>query len=161
MKALFKQIAPVIFLSLLLFCPAHAQQASRHVEFETIAKYMNCGHIENKNYVITNKEDWEQLWEKVVSNSYPRPSAPDVDFSTHSIIAVFQGIKSSSGYAISVTKAVRSGRKLKIYVKDVSPADECKVLLVLTEPFEIILIDKLDDEDRVVFKVKRKITACP
>jgi hypothetical protein len=160
MKAPFNKLALSVLAALLFLSTALAQPESQAVEFETIAKYFNCGHTERKNYVITNKEDWEMLWDEVVSNSYPRPQAPDVDFSKHSLIAVFQGNQSSSGYSISVEKLVRRGKKLKVHVREVSPADACRVLLVITQPFEIILLDKLDEKESVRFKVKREITAC-
>src|SRR5215216_3978859 len=160
MKAPFNKTALSIIATLLFLSPAFAQPESRAVGFETIAKFLNCGHLEKKNYVITNNEDWQMLWDKVVSNSYPSPQAPDVDFSKHSLIAVFQGNQSSSGYSISVERLVKRGGKLKVHVREVSPADTCRVLLVLTQPFEIIRIDKVGDAESVRFKVKREITAC-
>lgn len=160
MKGPFIRIATFVITSLLLLSCASAQHANQPVGFETLAKYVMSGHTEKKNYVITSKEDWERLWDKVASNSYPRPAAPEVDFSKQSLIAVFQGSQPSSGYSISVERLVKSGKKLKVYVREVSPADECRVLLVLTQPFEIIRTDKIEDVDRVVFKVKQEITAC-
>jgi hypothetical protein len=160
MKALFIKIALVMIVLLSLLSPAMAQQLKHSVEFEAIAKYLSSGHIEKKNYVITNREDWQRLWEKVVAYSYPRPTAPEIDFSKHDLIAVFQGNQPSSGYSISVTKLIRSGKKLKVYVREVLPGDECRVLLVLTQPFEIIQTDKVADADRVVFKIKPEITVC-
>lgn len=160
MKAPAIRIAQALIVQLLLLSSAPAQQANQPIEFETIAKYFSSGHNEKKNYVITNSEDWESLWDKVVSNSYPRPAAPEVDFSKHNLIAVFQGSQPSSGYSISVTRLAKSGKKLKVYVKEVQPADECRVLLVITQPFEIIQTDKIENAGRVVFKIKRQITAC-
>jgi PrcB C-terminal len=160
MKAPFIRIVPLVIVSLLLSSPASARHTNQPVEFETLAKFFMSGHTEKKNYVITSKGDWESLWDKVVSRSHPRPAAPEVDFSKHSLIAVFQGNQPSSGYSISVYRLVKSGKKLKIYVREVLPADECVVMLVITQPFEIILTDKIEDVDRVVFKVKQDITPC-
>ena len=162
MKAPIKKIVLAVILSLSFLSPSPAlSAASQPIDFETLVKYINCGHIEKNNYVITNKEDWEELWDKVVSRSFPRPAAPDVDFSKLSVIAVFQGNQSSSGYSISVTRLVKSSKKLKVHVREVSPSDACVVLLVITQPFEIILTDKIDYPEKVVFKVKHEITACP
>jgi hypothetical protein len=33
-------------------------------------------------------------------------------------------------------------------------------LLVITQPFELIRTEKIEDADRVRFKVEREITAC-
>lgn len=160
MKAPLIRIAPLMILSLLLSRPVSAQQLSKAVEFDTLAKNVMSGHAEKMNYVITSKEDWEMLWDKVSSIYHPRPPAPEVDFSNESVIAIFQGSQPSSGYSTTVSKLVKSGKKLKVFVREVLPADDCAVLLVITRPYEIIRTEKVRDADRVVFKVKQDIKAC-
>jgi hypothetical protein len=100
------------------------------------------------------------LWDKISSIYLPRPPAPEVDFSNESIIAVFQGSQPSSGYSTAVTRLVKSGKKLKVFVREVLPANDCAVLLVITRPYEIIRTEKVKDADRVVFKVKQDIKVC-
>src|SRR5215210_7471130 len=102
MKAPLIRTLPLVIVSLLLSPQASARRMNQPVEFETLAKFFMSGHTEKKNYVITSKEDWETLWDKVVSRSNPRPAAPEVDLSKHSLVAVFQGNQPSSGYSISV-----------------------------------------------------------
>jgi protease stability complex PrcB-like protein len=139
---------------------ATGQELERKAEFETIAKSFASGHPDKTSYVITTREEWERLWDAALSNTYPRPPAPEMDFTQHSIIAVFQGNQPSSGYDISITKIVRSGKKLKIHVKEVSPDLPCKVLLVITQPFQIIQTERIDDAGKVKFKVTPKVTRC-
>lgn len=139
---------------------ATGQELERKAEFETIAKSFASGHPDKTSYVITTREEWGRLWDTTLSNTYPRPPAPEIDFIQHSIIAVFQGNQPSSGYDISITKIVKSGKKLKVYVKEVSPDLPCKVLLVITQPFQIIQTEKIDDAAKVKFKIKQTITRC-
>ena len=157
--------AAPFFMSLLallfsLSTDARGQEVERKVEFETIAKSFASGHSEKVSYVVTTREEWETLWNATLSNTYPRPAAPEIDFNEHSIIAVFQGSQPSSGYDISITKLVKSGKKLKVHVKEVSPDLPCKVILVITQPFQIIQTEKITDASKVRFKVKSKITRC-
>src|ERR1044071_4637030 len=150
----------LIALLFLLSTAARGQELERKAEFETLAKNFSSGHPEKMSYVVTTREEWEALWDATLSNTYPRPPAPEIDFNEHSIIAVFQGNQPSSGYDISITKLVKSGKKLKIHVKEVSPDMPCKVILVITQPFQIIQTEKITDASKVKFKVKSQITRC-
>lgn len=152
----------ISLMALLFLLPtvATGQEPERKAEFETIAKSFASGHPEKMSYVVTTREEWEMLWDATLSNTYPRPPAPEIDFNEHSIIAVFQGNQPSSGYDISIAKLVKSGRKLKVHVKEVSPDLPCKVILVITQPFQIIQTEKITDASKVRFKVKSKITRC-
>lgn len=143
----------------LLSATAQGQQA-RKVEFETIAKSFACGHASKTNYVVTTKEEWESVWNAAYANTYPAPPAPDLDFNRHSIIAVFQGFQPSSGYDISVTKLAKSGKRLKIHVKEVVPDMPCKVLLVITQPFQIIQTQKINHPEKVKFVMKQDLKLC-
>lgn len=147
-------------LLFLLSTAAMGQEVERKTEFETIAKSFASGHSERTSYVVTTREEWETIWDAALANTFPRPPAPEIDFNEHSIIAVFQGNQPSSGYDISITKVMMSGKKMKIYVKEVLPDLPCKVLLVITQPFQIIQTEKIADASKVKFKVKSKITRC-
>jgi hypothetical protein len=76
------------------------------------------------------------------------------------VIAVFEGDEPSSGYNISISKLVKSGKKLKVVVKEVVPADACKVLLVITQPVHIIVTNRVSDPDAVTFKMKLQLKEC-
>ncbi|HKP88090.1 MAG TPA: protease complex subunit PrcB family protein [Blastocatellia bacterium] len=158
-KAASLSISLAAFL-LLLPASARGQEQERKAEFETIAKSFACGHAGKTNYVVTTREEWEKVWSAAHANAYPIPPAPEVDFAGRSIIAVFQGDQPSSGYDISVTKLVRSGKKLKVHVREVSPDLPCKVLLVITQPFQIILTEKIDHPEKVKFKTKQELKLC-
>jgi protease stability complex PrcB-like protein len=145
---------------LLMSAGVRGQEQQRKAEFETIAKNFACGHAAKANYVVTTREEWEKVWNAAYANSYPIPPAPDVDFAEHSIIAVFQGNQPSAGYDISITKLVRSGKKLKIHVRELAPDLPCKVLLVITQPFQIIQTEKIDRPEKVKFVVKQTLKLC-
>jgi hypothetical protein len=148
-------------LVLVIVPAATGQEASRKVKFETVARHLSSGHWEKKNYLINNKEEWERVWAIATSNSYPPPSAPEIDFSTRSVIAVFQGSQPSDGYSISINKLKKTENSFKIVVTESMPEDTCKVLMVVTQPFHIIETERIENGDEIVFKVKRNIRRCP
>jgi len=144
---------------------ASAQEAeepvsARVITFGTVLKHFTCGHSQAATYVINDNDAWQSLWKATMSNTFPIPPAPEVDFSQHSIVAVYQGNQPSSGYDVSIQRAVRSGKKVKIVVREVIPEDSCPVMLVITQPFHIILTDRVIDPEQTTFKIKTRVTHC-
>lgn len=145
-------------LILLLVTGGFGQEDARRVKHHTLTKHFTCAHSLRGFYAITDREAWERLWASLMYEG--GPPAPEVDFSRHSVVAVFQGDQRSSGFDISVSKIIREGGRVTVHVKEVIPEDACKVLMVITQPFHIVLTKKLDDPSGVEFKVKRRIKEC-
>ena len=139
---------------------ADAQETNRKLRFDTVAKHFSSGHWEKMNYVIMSKDEWDRVWALAMSNTYPLPPAPEIDFSKRSVIAVFQGFQPSDGYSVSITKIVRSDGAIKVTVRESMPADSCHVLMVVTEPYHIIELDRVEDANAVTFKIKKEIRDC-
>ncbi|HLF82974.1 MAG TPA: protease complex subunit PrcB family protein [Blastocatellia bacterium] len=152
-----RHIASLTFLVLIFGSIASGQLPPPSVPFETIEKYSFGGHREKNNYVITNREDWQSLWNVAHSNLEPRPPLPEVDFSERMIIAVFQGEQLTGGYTITVTDLVKKGRKLRVKVREVSPGASCGVVAALTQPYHIIETDKAR---KVRFDVQQETKDC-
>jgi hypothetical protein len=155
------QIIPILVASLLMaITPPSipAQESARRVKFQTVTKHFTCSHTAREFYAVTDSAAWNRLWGSLVYEG--GPPAPEVDFSRHSVIAVFQGDQRSSGFDITITKIVKRDGRVLVHVKEVIPEDACKVLMVITQPFHIVLTKKIDDPSLVDFKVKQKIKEC-
>ena len=158
LRVLWSTISVAVFL--LASEPCRSQELQRHSGFTTIVKHYTCGHSARADYVITTQDQWEAVWSLAMSNVYPMPPAPDIDFSTQSVIAVFEGNEPSSDYSISIKKLIRTGKRLRVVVKETIPDSACKVLLVVTQPVHIIVTEKIPDPARVSFTLKQHITQC-
>jgi hypothetical protein len=143
---------------MLLASYSFGQEHPRKLKFQTVTKHFACSHSARDFYAVTDNETWTRLWATLVYEG--GPPAPVVDFSRHSLIAVFQGDQRSSGFDISVSKIVKKDGRVTVHVKEVIPEDACKVLMVVTQPFHIVLTKKLDDPSLVDFKVKQRIKEC-
>jgi hypothetical protein len=148
-------IGSVVFL--VFVTAASAQVGPQPLAFETLGKHNSSGHLEKQNYLITNREEWQSLWNRVHTHVIPKPDLPEVDFSHRVIIAVFQGEQRNGGFEITVTDLVKNGKKLTAKVTEVSPGSSCAVTAALTQPYHIIVTDKMP---KVKFKVKREIKEC-
>jgi hypothetical protein len=137
---------------------AFGQQNARRIKFQTVTKHFTSSHFTRGFYAVTDRDEWERVWASFIYEG--GPPAPDVDFSRHSVIAVFQGSQRSSGFDITISKIVKRDGHVVVHVKEVIPEDACKVLMVVTQPFHIVLTRKIDDPSLVDFKVKQKIKEC-
>ncbi|HVY55286.1 MAG TPA: protease complex subunit PrcB family protein [Thermodesulfobacteriota bacterium] len=101
------------------------------------------------NYLITSSAEFGELWSLIQATG----TMPAVDFSTHSVLAVFAGQEPTAGYAIGVSKVedTSDGRKVTIALS--KPGSDCVTAAVITTPFELVSVPKttlpLSHEDAV------------
>ncbi len=99
--------------------------------------------IEAQNLVITNQKDWDELIAQMdsvnkVSTGF---SETTIDFSKHSIIAVFDEVKTSGGHSLELNITTNSENTL-VDVNHISPKGNATS--VMTQPYYIIKIYKND-----------------
>jgi len=132
----------------------------KEITFKTISQGQYSGFSEAKNYVITNTNDWQSLWNKVYGNVLSKPPLPEVDFNKSMVIAVSLGSKPTGGYDIKITgvKEREAEGLIAISVEESSPGKDCIVSQALTSPYHIIETDKTDKE--VVFDTSQFADPC-
>ncbi len=110
------------------------------VSFETLFKDVNCGYSERNNLLVSDKKNWEEVWNKIKPDS---SFMPEVDFSRSIVIAVCQGTKPTGGYGVEITKVIEKEDSLVVFVKETEPEPGSIVTEALTAPCHIIRVDKL------------------
>ncbi len=110
----------------------------------------HCGITEQKHMVITDPKDWAELWKRVHRGKIPIPEVPTIDFSKNMVLAVFMGQKPTSGYAIQITEISRTNGEVVVKVKEVTPPKGAILLQVLTQPFHIVVVPKVEAQVRFV-----------
>lgn len=140
-----------ICLGALVFYEWQGGQTAQPLElsFETISHKV-YGRYDNHEYlVIENSEEWERIW----SLAMPEWSLPEIDFSTHTVIAVFMGGQSSGGHMISIERITNVENEIIIVnVKEIYPG-RISVTLALTYPRHIIKIERV--QKPIVFEVRQ------
>ncbi len=104
----------------------------------------HCGITEQKHMVITDPKDWAELWKQVHRGKVPIPEVPTIDFNKNMVLAVFMGQKPTSGYAIQITEISRTNGEVVVKVKEVTPPKGAILLQVLTQPFHIVVVPKVE-----------------
>ena len=97
--------------------------------------------IEAQNSIIKSKDVWQGLIDKMysvnkVSDSF---SEIDIDFSKHTIIAIFDNVKTTGGHSLELDVKTNSEN---IAVNIIRKFPKSMVTMVMTQPYHIIKISK-------------------
>ncbi len=97
--------------------------------------------IQKQETHVTNTEDWEALLEKMdsVNSVSENFSNTPIDFTTHTIVAVFDEVRNSGGYDVSITMESTTENQVARICYSAPGSDEI-VTLAITQPFCIVKI---------------------
>jgi len=142
-----------ICLGALVFYKWQGGQTAQPLElsFETISHESGLySRYENHEYLVTeNSEEWERIW----SLAMPEWSLlPEIDFSTHLVIAVFMGERLSGGHEILIEQIIDTENEIIVDVKETYPG-RIGVTLLVTWPRHIIKIERV--QKPIVFEVRQ------
>lgn len=96
-------------------------------------------HVERGNYIINSLNEWNEMFGQMGVR-------PDVNFNEKTVIAVFMGQKPTGGYSVSLRQLEVTKDKVQFLVEESVPSKNCIVTQVITNPYQIIAIDKTEKE---------------
>ncbi|WP_299106637.1 protease complex subunit PrcB family protein [uncultured Tenacibaculum sp.] len=101
--------------------------------------------INKENFVITNTNDWDNLAAKMnaVNNATQNFTETDIDFSKYTVIAVFDEVRPTGGYDISLEIKETTNRTL-VKISNTGPSIGSGATTVVTQPYVIRKIQKTD-----------------
>ena len=104
----------------------------------------NSGISKPLRVVIRDREAWLKLWKQIASQQQPSPPPPDIDFSREMLIVVAMGQRNTGGFGIIVDGVYKRDKKLEVVVKSTSPGNNCMTTQALTQPVDIVRVQKSD-----------------
>lgn len=90
--------------------------------------------------LITNRNDWSSAW-GVIGRGSSGPM-PEVNFDTRAVVLVYQGLKNSGGYAVSISEIKREGISLIVRASEQTPKSGEMTTQALTSPFVAVSIPR-------------------
>ncbi len=97
------------------------------------------GGVNDRRFVVVKDEiEWKELWGEINGNVLPLPPLPEIDFSRQVLAAVFQGLKRSGGYSISVEAIIETGDRVTVSVREQEPGPQNLVTMALSSPWEVV-----------------------
>lgn len=138
MRWITRSFALSLLSVLVIACSA---STGEEVSFTVIAEGDTAAdYPDEQGIVISSPTDWQTLWEQIHRYSLPQPSLPEVDFTQHTLLAVFAGEKRSGGYGIRVEKMSRTDQTMIVHVIGTSPAPDEMTIALITYPYQIVKI---------------------
>jgi len=113
----------------------------------TVARGESSGIVESQRAIVRDAGQWRALW---AAHAGPATPAPDVDFTSRMVAAVFAGERPTPGFEIEITGTGRDGRALTLAVTERSPAPGLIAAQILVSPFHIVTIPRYDGEVRFI-----------
>lgn len=142
-------------ISLSSSCTAAEPQAGLGISGEypvsTLEKGDSSAITEKVTAVIRNDQDWQKLWSKHVAEMRPKPKAATIDFKQAVVIAVFNGEKPSSGFAVNVDSVGKRANKVIVKVKAKKPPRGSSAASVMTQPYHIVKTPLFQEEAEFEF----------
>jgi len=144
------RITVFIVLAMLVSCTStkSSKQQIKNINFKELVNETQGGFDTAKFLVIKEKQGTLDVYNQVNKIRKPGFDIPKIDYKKQSLLALFIGVKSTGGYAISVDHIQESPNKITVYIKEQIP--EGMTTMAITSPFCFVLIDKSDKE--IVFE---------
>lgn len=118
------------------------------------------GFLQLTELVIRDQATWTKVWNQGLCESLTscNSNPPEIDFSSKTVIAVFQGWRGSSGYSVQITGADHKGHDMIVHVAVSEPGPNCLELAVMTYPLDIVSIS--NTQFTIVFDTTTVATSC-
>ena len=106
-------------------------------------------------FVVNGEARWRRVWRKLTGSENGRPR---VDFDRRRLLVVVQGRMPSGGHRIRITRVDGLPDGIVADVRAVSPASGCPMAQVLTSPYHVVSIPRI--ERRVDFVRTQAVRDC-
>lgn len=125
-------------------------QTGTEVAFTELKKGAFNAIEREQQRVIRATEEWADLWNEM----FPTEMITPVPFEDKMILAVFMGSVGSAGRGVQIIKILEKENLLEVYVQEELPGRGCVSAAVITQPYHIIQLRRIDKEVKFIFEEK-------
>ena len=127
------------------------------LRFRTVAKGDGAASSlrDPADLVVGREARWKRIWRKLTGGDRGRPR---VDFDRRRLLVVVQGRRPSNGYRIRIRRVDGLPDGIVVDVREFSPATGCPAGGVLTSPYHVVSIPRIDR--RVDFVRTQRVDDC-
>jgi hypothetical protein len=109
---------------------------------------------------VRGQRDWLALWNAMGLRATRASAAPQVDFSSEQLLAFFAGDQRSGGVAVSIEGIEARDDRLSLTVRLQLPGAGCVVTTAMSQPYQIVRIDRALPERPIDFRYVIERHAC-
>jgi hypothetical protein len=114
------------------------------VSFGTVDKAATSGFQAPQQSFVATQKEWVDTWVTREGPVTPKKPHPQIDFSREVVIVAALGTKPTGGFAIEITRIVRTKDAIEIYVRKTAPQDGLKPPPGPTSPFVLARMPRPD-----------------
>jgi hypothetical protein len=112
------------------------------VRFDVISEGSFSGIRAKTETVVDSQSEWTDVWEQHVSDRFPEPPLPAVDFTSSVIVAIFAGDKPDTCYRLFVREVSEDGDNVIVRYEIVKTSSDPGCGDAITQPFTMFRIRK-------------------
>ena len=116
------------------------------------------GITDSTRRIVTDADEWAELWGEVYAQRGSAPPVPDLDFSREMVVLAALGTRPSGGHAIHIDSARTTVGALEIFVRRIVPGPTCGTTAALTEPVTAVALPRTSLPPR--FVEREVVTDC-
>lgn len=76
-----------------------------------------------------------------------------IDFQSHIVVGIFQGLKPTSGYGVEILAVGQMGERISIYAEFIYPQLGMEAVEIVTAPYQLIKLDRVGLSGSRVFEL--------
>ena len=140
--ALHRSLVLLIVACSILAC-GELTEPSTVLTIEQIHKEKNTGVRLQQQEIITSPQRWQDVWQEIVANRFPKPQLPAVDFSSHLLVYVARGETADACRDIAIRRVELRRDRLEIFVADTRLPMSCSCPPVTVQPVHIVAVPRV------------------
>jgi hypothetical protein len=137
--------------------PAASVAPADSVAFDLLVDGDSRSQYPKQQEHITTEAGWEAYWGRIHAAVSPPPLLP-VDFRTQDVVALSEGVQTTSGYSLRITSIDRSAAGSSVRVTEMVPTISCPVTQTQTNRYYIVRTEKLTEP--VSFRITTEKRHC-
>ncbi|HLY09382.1 MAG TPA: protease complex subunit PrcB family protein [Planctomycetota bacterium] len=134
----------ILLLATVALLPVNLQEPGESVPFTILDKGASSGFQSPREMFVSSQKDWAETWAMRLGAAPTKKALPVVDFERDVAIVAAVGMQNTGGYAIEITRIVRTKDAIEIFVKRSSPPEGTKPGGGATAPFVLARMKKPD-----------------
>jgi hypothetical protein len=134
----------ILLLASLALLQSDPQPKGETVSFTIIDKGPGSGFQVPQELFVSSLKDWVDTWATRQGSATPKRPHPAVEFDKEVVLVATLGSKNTGGYAIEITRIIKTKDDIQVFVKRTAPAEGAKSATMLTSPFVLARMKKPD-----------------
>ena len=121
-------------------CGQLTTKPSTSLPIEQVHHERRSGARHQREEVITTAARWREVWDEIVSDRYPKPPIPAVDFSSTVLIYVARGETGDVCRGTSIARVELRDDRFEVFVDDTRPPMSCVCPPVSGQPVHVVAV---------------------